>query len=133
MAESRRVQLTSLSWDAAPSSVEPAAAHKSAPGAEQVKGNGPDRPADTETVRLVLTLFDSDERSFPEFSYSQLVDNKVGLNLLRVTESSPVNHLLDVTCLFTSHQYYDWFEMKDEIKVICMFWPCGDSSKKQSY
>ncbi|XP_036960089.1 ubinuclein-1-like [Acanthopagrus latus] len=79
MAESRRVQLTSLSWDAAPSSVEPAAAHKSAPGAEQVKGNGPDRPADTETVRLVLTLFDSDERSFPEFSYSQLVDNKINL------------------------------------------------------
>ncbi|KAG8014603.1 Ubinuclein-1, partial [Nibea albiflora] len=28
-------------------------------------------------VRLVLTLFEPDERSFPEFSYSQLIDNKI--------------------------------------------------------
>ncbi|XP_073327309.1 ubinuclein-1-like [Pagrus major] len=77
MAESRRVQLTTLSCDAAPSSDTPAAADKSPSGVQQVKENHPDRPADTDTVRLVLTLFEPDERSFPEFSYSQLVDNKV--------------------------------------------------------
>lgn len=38
--------------------------------------NLPDRPVDT--VRLVLALFDPDEHSFPEFSYSQLIENKVG-------------------------------------------------------
>ncbi|XP_049900313.1 ubinuclein-1-like isoform X2 [Epinephelus moara] len=76
MAESRRVQLTTLPCNVPPSSVRPASAQKSPSDVEQGKENGSDRPADTNTVRLVLTLFEPDERSFPEFSYSQLVENK---------------------------------------------------------
>ena len=78
MAESRRVQLTTLSCDAPSSSDKPGSVPTSPSGVLQVKENGSDRPADTGTVRLVLTLFEPDERSFPEFSYSQLVDSKVG-------------------------------------------------------
>ncbi|XP_032384452.1 ubinuclein-1 isoform X1 [Etheostoma spectabile] len=78
MAESRRVQLTRLSCDVVPSSSDkpPASVQKSPSGVLQGKENGPDRPADTDTVRLVLTLSEPDERSFSEFSYSQLIDNK---------------------------------------------------------
>ncbi|XP_059189343.1 ubinuclein-1-like [Centropristis striata] len=71
MAESRRVQLTTLPCNGPSSFEKPAPAPKSPPGVLQEKENGP------ETVRLVLTLFEPDERSFPEFSYSQLVDNKI--------------------------------------------------------
>lgn len=74
MAESRRVHFTTLSSDVPSSSENPAAAPKSPAGVLQVD-NRPEGP--TDTFRLVLTLFDPDERSFPEFSYSQLVDNKV--------------------------------------------------------
>ncbi|XP_027139209.1 ubinuclein-1 [Larimichthys crocea] len=77
MAESRRVQLTTLSCDVPSSSDKPAAPPKCPSGALQVKEDRPDQPGDTDTVRLVLTLFEPDERSFPEFSYSQLIDNKV--------------------------------------------------------
>ncbi|XP_038569022.1 ubinuclein-1-like, partial [Micropterus salmoides] len=78
MAESRRVQLTTLSFDAPPSSDKLASAQKSPTVVKQEKETCSDRPADTDTVRLVLTLFEPDERSFPEFSYSQLVDdNKI--------------------------------------------------------
>ncbi|KAJ4942011.1 hypothetical protein JOQ06_011882 [Pogonophryne albipinna] len=35
-----------------------------------------DRPSEPSSVRLVLKLFDQDERSFPEFSYTRLLDNK---------------------------------------------------------
>ncbi|KAM9363765.1 LOW QUALITY PROTEIN: ubinuclein-1-like [Symphorus nematophorus] len=80
MAEPRRVQLTTLSCDGPSSSAKPAAAtaaQKRPPGVLQVEETGPERPADTGTVRLVLTLFEPDERSFPEFSYSQLVENKL--------------------------------------------------------
>ncbi|GAA6221667.1 ubinuclein-1-like [Lates japonicus] len=78
MAESRRVQLTTLFCDAPTSSDQPPApAQKSSTGVEQGKENCTDRPADTDTVRLVLTLFEPNERSFPEFSYSQLIDNKI--------------------------------------------------------
>ncbi|XP_051241506.1 ubinuclein-1-like isoform X2 [Dicentrarchus labrax] len=78
MAESRRVQLTTLSYDVPASSDEPAAAQRPPSGVpQQVKETRPDRPADPGSVRLVLTLFEPDERSFPEFSYSQLVDNKI--------------------------------------------------------
>ncbi|XP_076584482.1 ubinuclein-1-like [Chaetodon auriga] len=72
MAESRRVQLTALSGDAPPSFDAQAAPPGSQCGAPQGRGS---RPADT--VRLALTLFEPDERSFPEFSYSQLVDSKI--------------------------------------------------------
>ncbi|XP_029314955.1 ubinuclein-1-like isoform X2 [Cottoperca gobio] len=72
MAESRRVQLTTLSCD-----VAPAEHNKSPRGVEQEEERSPDGPADTDTVRLLLTLFEADERSFPEFNYSQLVDSKI--------------------------------------------------------
>ncbi|XP_070844248.1 ubinuclein-1-like [Chaetodon trifascialis] len=72
MAECRRVQLTALSSDAPPSFDAQAAAPESQRGAPQGEEG---RPADT--VRLALTLFEPDERSFPEFSYSQLVDSKI--------------------------------------------------------
>lgn len=39
----------------------------------------PDRPAGTDTVRLVLNLFEPDEQSFPEFNYGELIDRQVGL------------------------------------------------------
>ncbi|XP_034713279.1 ubinuclein-1-like isoform X2 [Etheostoma cragini] len=78
MAESRRVQLTRLSCDVVPSSSDkpPASVRKSPSGVLQGKENGADGPADTDTVRLVITLSEPDERSFPEFSYSQLIENK---------------------------------------------------------
>ncbi|XP_071359566.1 ubinuclein-1-like isoform X2 [Trachinotus anak] len=73
MAESRRVPLTTLSCDAPSSSKS----QKSPSAVERGEGTGSDRAADTDTVRLVLTLFEPDERSFPEFSYSQLTDSTV--------------------------------------------------------
>uniref|UniRef100_UPI0037E84C9E ubinuclein-1-like n=1 Tax=Semicossyphus pulcher TaxID=241346 RepID=UPI0037E84C9E len=75
MAESRRVQLTTLSCDVGlPSaSDKPASVLKSPAGVQQEKETRPD----TDTVRLVLTLFEPDERTFPEFSYNQLVENKL--------------------------------------------------------
>lgn len=72
MAESRRVHLTTLTRYVPPSSFTSDARET------EIQ---PDRPTDTDTVRLVLTLFEPDEQSFPEFSYSQLVDGKVGLGL----------------------------------------------------
>lgn len=74
MAESRRVHLTTLARYVPPSSFTSDARET------EIQ---PDRPTDTDTdtVRLVLTLFEPDEQSFPEFSYSQLVDGKVGLGL----------------------------------------------------
>ncbi|XP_030592703.1 ubinuclein-1 [Archocentrus centrarchus] len=72
MAESRRVQLFAQSSDA-PSYFSSPSDKKCAQGGENVS----DRPADTETVRLVLELFEPDERSFPEFSYNQLIDDKI--------------------------------------------------------
>lgn len=74
MAESRRVQLFTLSTDA-PSYFDLPSDPKCAEGGENVS----DRPAGTETVRLVLELFEPDERSFPEFSYGQLIDDEVGV------------------------------------------------------
>ncbi|XP_013120648.1 ubinuclein-1 isoform X3 [Oreochromis niloticus] len=75
MAEPRRVQLFTVSSDA-PSSNSPST-HRCPSGVPQMEETPSDRPADTETVRLVLTLFEPDERSFPEFSYTQLVDDKI--------------------------------------------------------
>ncbi|KAL7404781.1 hypothetical protein ABVT39_018923 [Epinephelus coioides] len=93
MAESRRVQLTTLPCNVPPSSVRPASAQKSPSDIEQGKENGSDRPADTNTVRLVLTLFEPDERSFPEFSYSQLVENKdTQVPLSRFEEEEKLEH-----------------------------------------
>lgn len=72
MAESRRVHLTTLARYVPPSSFTSDAREA------EIQ---PERPADPDTVRLVLNLFEPDEQSFPEFSYSQLVDGKVGLGL----------------------------------------------------
>ncbi|XP_044043640.1 ubinuclein-1-like isoform X2 [Siniperca chuatsi] len=77
MAESRRVQLTTLSCDVPSTSDAPASPHKSPSGVVQGKENRADRAADTDTVRLLLSLFEPDDWSFPEFSFSQLVDNKI--------------------------------------------------------
>ncbi|KAM7010119.1 ubinuclein-1-like [Tautogolabrus adspersus] len=75
MAQSRRIQLTTLSCNVGlPSSpVKQAPAVKSPSGVQHEKENR----SDTDTVRLVLKLFEPDERSFPEFSFSQLVENKI--------------------------------------------------------
>lgn len=72
MAEARRVHLTTLARCVPPSSFTSDAREAAAQ---------PDRPADTDTVRLVLTLFEPDEQSFPEFSYGQIIAGKVGLGL----------------------------------------------------
>lgn len=69
MAESRRVHLTTLARCVPPSSITSDALEAEI------------RPANADTVRLVLDLFEPDEQSFPEFSYTQLVDGKVGLAL----------------------------------------------------
>ncbi|XP_076003767.1 ubinuclein-1-like [Genypterus blacodes] len=76
MAESRRVQLTTLTRsDAFTDPVGPELAPKSPPRVLEVPGTRPVRPADT--ARFLLTLTESDERSFPEFSYTQLVESKI--------------------------------------------------------
>ncbi|KAM6942375.1 ubinuclein-1-like [Lycodopsis pacificus] len=79
MAESRRVQLTTLSCDYGPSSPGgPASDQKPPSGDLQVEERGGSGgAADTGTVRLEVALFEADERRFPEFSYSQLLDNKM--------------------------------------------------------
>ncbi|XP_056222615.1 ubinuclein-1-like [Seriola aureovittata] len=78
MAESRRVQLTTLPCDVPPSPPDPPASeHESSSSVLRGKDTGSDRTADTDTVRLILPLFEPDERSFPQFSYSQLIDNKI--------------------------------------------------------
>ncbi|KAK2817355.1 hypothetical protein Q5P01_025546 [Channa striata] len=71
MAGPRRVQWTTMSSDS------PCSAEKLSPGASQAKGTGSDTPAESDTVRLLVTLFEPDERSFPEFSYNELIDGKI--------------------------------------------------------
>ncbi|XP_060910581.1 ubinuclein-1-like isoform X2 [Labrus mixtus] len=75
MAQSRRIQLTTLpcNVDLPSSPVKQAPPLKSPSGVQHEKENR----SDTDTVRLVLKLFEPDERSFPEFSFSQLVENKI--------------------------------------------------------
>ncbi|XP_034083232.1 LOW QUALITY PROTEIN: ubinuclein-1-like [Gymnodraco acuticeps] len=77
MAESRRVQLTTLSCEA-PLPTQPALVEvKHPPGVVQEEEKCLDRPSEPSSTRLVLKLFDPDERSFPEFSYTRLLDNKI--------------------------------------------------------
>ncbi|XP_040893252.1 ubinuclein-1-like [Toxotes jaculatrix] len=87
MAESRRVQLTTLSCHVPPSSDPPAGDQRFPSGVLPGRENRPDRPADTDTVRLILTLFEPNERSFPEFSYTQLTDNK----LIQTKDKDPLS------------------------------------------
>ncbi|KAK5926081.1 hypothetical protein CgunFtcFv8_021681 [Champsocephalus gunnari] len=76
MEESRRVQLTTLSCEA-PLPTQPALVEvKPSPGVVQEE-KCLDRPSEPSSARLVLKLFDPDERSFPEFSYTRLLDNKI--------------------------------------------------------
>nr|XP_020443043.1 ubinuclein-1 [Monopterus albus]XP_020443044.1 ubinuclein-1 [Monopterus albus] len=77
MAESRRVDLTTLNCGLHSSSSQLSSVQRSRSGGLCPADKFPGSPADTDTVRLVLSLFDPDERSFPEFSYTQLVDNKI--------------------------------------------------------
>ncbi|KAI4832618.1 hypothetical protein KUCAC02_015580 [Chaenocephalus aceratus] len=77
MEESRRVQLTTLSCEA-PLPTQPALVEvKPSPGVVQEEEKCLDRPSEPSSARLVLKLFDPDERSFPEFSYTRLLDNKI--------------------------------------------------------
>ncbi|XP_058497206.1 ubinuclein-1-like isoform X1 [Solea solea] len=76
MAESRRVPLTTLSCDLPSSSVQTQKC-PSWTGILPGEENRPHGTANTDTVRLVLTLSEADEQSFPEFSYSQLIENKI--------------------------------------------------------
>uniref|UniRef100_A0A8D3BIF7 Ubinuclein-1-like n=1 Tax=Scophthalmus maximus TaxID=52904 RepID=A0A8D3BIF7_SCOMX len=75
MAESRRVPLTTLRRDDEAPPVPKAPSRRCAPRAD-----GGARPADADTVRLVVTLFEADERRFPEFSYSQLIAERDQIN-----------------------------------------------------
>ncbi|KAF3687946.1 Ubinuclein-2 [Channa argus] len=77
MAEPRRVQLTPLSSDLHPSTEKQSTVQKLSPGVFQVNDHCSDAPAESDTVRLVLALFEPDDRSFPEFSYNELIDNKI--------------------------------------------------------
>ncbi|XP_008301411.1 ubinuclein-1 [Stegastes partitus] len=80
MAESRRVQLTTLSQDGPPPSAGSTSLHQCPSGAPQ----GEEKRSDPDTVRLVLTLIEPDERSFPEFSYNQLIDVKINQSKAKV-------------------------------------------------
>ncbi|XP_037546297.1 ubinuclein-1 [Nematolebias whitei] len=81
MAESRRVQLTTLSYDASHFTDGPASVQKKLSSGTGVPQGTEDRSE--RTVRLVLTLSEPDERSCPEFSYCQLLDNKMKKTLSR--------------------------------------------------
>uniref|UniRef100_A0A672ZTY6 Ubinuclein 1 n=1 Tax=Sphaeramia orbicularis TaxID=375764 RepID=A0A672ZTY6_9TELE len=80
MAESHRVQLTTLS------SEDPLSCQTPDPNPPSCN---PDQDRDQDTVRLVLTLFDPDERTFPEFNYSQLIEDQVGSDLLMTKPPKP--------------------------------------------
>ncbi|KAM9857035.1 ubinuclein-1-like [Aulostomus maculatus] len=72
MAESRRVPLTTLTCDGPSPSDKPASVVRKSPST----GRSCSDPA-ADTVRLVLTLVEPDERNFPEFSYSQLINDQI--------------------------------------------------------
>lgn len=103
MAEPRRVQLTTLSSDLPASSDKQPPPHKSPSRDFQVKENCSDPPSETDTVRLVLGLFEPDERSFPEFSYSRLIDNEVGIYL------DVCREIFLISCIYTTlNDGYCW-------------------------
>ncbi|XP_054635449.1 ubinuclein-1 isoform X2 [Dunckerocampus dactyliophorus] len=84
MAQPRRVQLTSLTCQvnsAATSTRTTILPPEPAPCVGKKNtgsgpGSGPSAEGDTGSIRLVLTLFEPDDHNFPEFSYSQLLENK---------------------------------------------------------
>ncbi|XP_055013934.1 ubinuclein-1-like [Boleophthalmus pectinirostris] len=97
MAEPRRVELKTLS-SAGLFSPAPSAA---APVRQLITPKPPAEPCapDTATVRLVLPLFEPDERNFPEFSYSQLLDGhsqkrvEVRLSRMEQQEQEELAHI----------------------------------------
>lgn len=74
MAQSRRVCFTTLTHDV-PCSRGETPSDRATDTVCRTLENYPDQT--TDAVRLVLTLFDPDERTFPEFSYSQLINSEV--------------------------------------------------------
>ncbi|XP_008434525.1 ubinuclein-1 isoform X2 [Poecilia reticulata] len=83
MAESRRVPLTTLSCgvgsfgsEARGSILQGSPVVPQDTGTGSGSGSGSAPPSVTETVRLVLTLFEPDKRIFPEFNYCELVENE---------------------------------------------------------
>ncbi|KAM3864613.1 ubinuclein-1 [Diretmus argenteus] len=95
MAEPRRVQLSTLSCDVASSTVQEQTAlpQKSAECVWQGKGNHADPPDHAKpTVRYNLTLIESDDRTFPEFSYGQLTHRKGG----RTERKDRIQDLVDI-------------------------------------
>ncbi|XP_061778827.2 ubinuclein-1 isoform X1 [Nerophis lumbriciformis] len=84
MAQPRRVQLTSLTCQVHSADIS-AATQQRAPrvGKEVIvsgAGAGPSSEVDAGSTRLVVSLFEPDDRSFPEFSYAQLLENKKSHN-----------------------------------------------------
>ncbi|XP_040927932.1 LOW QUALITY PROTEIN: ubinuclein-1 [Betta splendens] len=77
MAEPRRSHFTTLPCEQRPPAQKP-------PGGRPADEA---RPADTGTVRLVLALFEPDDGSFPEFSYSQLLESEISHTKPKVPQS----------------------------------------------
>uniref|UniRef100_A0A3B3XKH6 Uncharacterized protein n=1 Tax=Poecilia mexicana TaxID=48701 RepID=A0A3B3XKH6_9TELE len=84
MAESRRVPLTTLSCGVGSFGSEA----RGSPVVPQDTRTSSAPPSGTETVRLVLTLFEPDKRSFPEFNYCELIENE-----LQQTDDVPLSRL----------------------------------------
>ncbi|XP_054912528.1 ubinuclein-1 isoform X2 [Poeciliopsis prolifica] len=77
MAESRRVPLTTLSCGVGSFGSEArGSVQRGSPVVPQDAGSGAAPPSVPETVRLVLILFEPGKRSFPEFNYSELIENE---------------------------------------------------------
>lgn len=86
MALPRRVQLTPLPADVGSCAVNGTVlAPKSPP--ERGGGSRPTTDCVPGSVRLVIALFEPDERSFSEFSYTQLLENKVNCEVWAVLDS----------------------------------------------
>ncbi|XP_007549779.1 ubinuclein-1 isoform X1 [Poecilia formosa] len=89
MAESRRVPLTTLSCGVGSFGSEArGSAQQGSPVVPQDTRTSSAPPSGTETVRLVLTLFEPDKRSFPEFNYCELIENE-----LQQTDDVPLSRL----------------------------------------
>ncbi|KAK0148815.1 Ubinuclein-1 [Merluccius polli] len=86
MAEVRRMQLT-LPCDFSSSPTDeksplPTNSAPSAPSSVALKGKCSEL-GQSSTVRCVLTLFQSDEHAFPEFSYTEMVEKKSGYMVIK--------------------------------------------------
>lgn len=99
MAESRRVPFTTLPCNAPKIDEKPTQPTQtpvcaSTSTALLCNGNPSEQSPNPEsTVRCVLTLFEPDERTFPEFNYAELLEKKVG----RCSDYNATNY---VACRF---------------------------------